>query len=543
MNGYDVVAKILKAEGVEFLSAFPMQPLIDACAKIGIRPIICRQERAGVNLADGYSRTLNGRKFGVFSMQNGPGAENCFAGVAQAFADSVPMLILPGGEPLSRQGIAPTFEARRNFQHVTKWAAQIHKVEDIPRLMRHAVTQMKSGRPGPVMLEMPGDVMKTEYPGDEVEYTPVRRRESLASPEDVRELIEALLKSSSPIIVAGQGVLYSQASTELVEFAELAQLPVMTTLAGKSAFPENHPLALGTGGLTAPLTVRRFLESTDFGLGIGTSFTRNTFTTPMPDGLTLGQVTNCSEDIGKDYEVSVGAVGEVRLVLQQMIEEYKRQDGPKQRGNGQGVAQKVANVREEFNAEWEPRLTSDEVPISPYRVFRELDLAFGDNIIITHDSGFPRNQLTPTWKSISPRSYISWGKSTQLGYGLGLSIGAKLAAPEKQVVNIMGDAAFGMSGLDLETAVRCKIPILTVVLNNAKMTGYDDYHPVATERYKINLLGGNYSKVAEGLGAHTERVDDPSNLAAAIKRAEAANREGQAALLEVLTKVEKKVAK
>ena len=543
MNGYDVVAKILKAEGVEFLSAFPMQPLIDACAKIGIRPIICRQERAGVNIADGYSRTLNGRKFGVFSMQNGPGAENCFAGVAQAFADSVPMLILPGGEPLSRQGIAPTFEARRNFQHVTKWAAQIHKVEDIPRLMRHAVTQMKSGRPGPVMLEMPGDVMKTEYPGDEVEYTPVRRRESLASPEDVRELIEALLKSSSPIIVAGQGVLYSQASTELVEFSELAQLPVMTTLAGKSAFPENHPLALGTGGLTAPLTVRRFLASTDFGLGIGTSFTRNTFTTPMPDGLTLGQVTNCSEDIGKDYEVSVGAVGEVRLVLQQMIEEYKRQDGPKQRGNGQGVAQKVANVREEFNAEWEPRLTSDEVPISPYRVFRELDLAFGDNIIITHDSGFPRNQLTPTWKSISPRSYISWGKSTQLGYGLGLSIGAKLAAPEKQVVNIMGDAAFGMSGLDLETAVRCKIPILTVVLNNAKMTGYDDYHPVATERYKINLLGGNYSKVAEGLGAHTERVDDPSNLAAAIKRAEAANREGQAALLEVLTKVEKKVAK
>jgi acetolactate synthase-1/2/3 large subunit len=543
MNGYDVVAKILKAEGVEFLSAFPMQPLIDACAKIGIRPIICRQERAGVNLADGYSRTLNGRKFGVFSMQNGPGAENCFAGVAQAFADSVPMLVLPGGEPLSRQGIAPTFEARRNFQHVTKWAAQIHKVEDIPRLMRHAVTQMKSGRPGPVMLEMPGDVMKTEYPGDEVEYTPVRRRESLASPEDVRELIEALLKSSSPIIVAGQGVLYSQASTELVEFSELAQLPVMTTLAGKSAFPENHPLALGTGGLTAPLTVRRFLESTDFGLGIGTSFTRNTFTTPMPDGLTLGQVTNCSEDIGKDYEVSVGAVGEVRLVLQQMIEEYKRQDGPKQRGNGQGVAQKVAAVREEFNAEWEPRLTSDEVPISPYRVFRELDLAFGDNIIITHDSGFPRNQLTPTWKSISPRSYISWGKSTQLGYGLGLSIGAKLAAPEKQVVNIMGDAAFGMSGLDLETAVRCKIPILTVVLNNAKMTGYDDYHPVATERYKINLLGGNYSKVAEGLGAHTERVDAPSDLAAAIKRAEAANREGQAALLEVLTKVEKKVAK
>ena len=137
---------------------------------------------------------------------------------------------------------------------------------------------------------------------------------------------------------------------------------------------------------------------------------------------------------------------------------------------------------------------------------------------------------------------MSWGKSTQLGYGLGLSIGAKLAAPEKQVVNIMGDAAFGMSGLDLETAVRSEIPILTVVLNNAKMTAYDDYMPEATKRYQSNLLGGNYAKIAEGLGAHRERVDTPGNLAAAIKRAEAANREGQAALLEVLTKVEKKIA-
>ena len=123
MNGYDVVAKILKVEEVEFLSAFPAQSLIDACTKIGIRPIICRQERAGGNIADGFSRISNGRKFGVFSMQNGPGAENCFSGVAQAFADSVPILVLPGGEPLSRQGIAPTFEARRNFHHITKWAA------------------------------------------------------------------------------------------------------------------------------------------------------------------------------------------------------------------------------------------------------------------------------------------------------------------------------------------------------------------------------------------------------------------------------------
>ena len=205
MNGYEVLARMLQIEGVEFLSAFPAQPLIDVSARIGIRPVICRQERTGVNIADGFSRISNGRKFGVFTMQQGPGAENCFAGVAQAYADSVPMLILAGGEPLTRQGVSPTFEARRNFQYVTKWAAQINRVEDIPNMLRRAIIQMKHGHPGPVLLEMPGDVMRSEYPGNVEEYKVVRRRESLASREDVRELIEALLKASSPIIVAGKG--------------------------------------------------------------------------------------------------------------------------------------------------------------------------------------------------------------------------------------------------------------------------------------------------------------------------------------------------
>jgi acetolactate synthase-1/2/3 large subunit len=544
MNGYDVLARILKAEGVEFLSAFPMQNLIEAAAKIGIRPIICRQERTGVNIADGLSRISNGRKFGVFTMQQGPGAENCFAGVAQAYADSVPILVLPGGEPLSRQGIRPTFEARRNFQHVTKWAAQINNVADIPSMLRRAVVQLKHGHPGPVMLEMPVDVMSAEYPSDEVDYAPVHRRVSAGSTEDVRDLVAALLQASHPVIVVGQGVLYSEATSELIEFAELTQVPVMTTLAGKSAFPENHPLALGAGGHTRTLMVRRFLETADFVLGVGTSFTRNIFTTPMPDGVIIGQVTNCAEDLSKDYVVEFGAVGDARLVLRQMMEQYVQQEGPKVRGDGRGAAKQVAAVREEFAAEWEPRHTSNEVPISPYRVFRELENALDvANTIITHDSGYPRDQLVPMWKPLSPHGYLGWGKSTQLGYGLGLAMGAKLAAPEKQVVNIMGEAAFGMSGLDLETAVRSEIPILTVVLKNSVMTNYDNYMPEATRLFGSNALGGNYAKVAEGLGAHSERVTSPDVLAPALKRAVAANREGKAALLEVLTKVEQDVAR
>ena len=537
------MAQVLAAEGVTFLSAFPLQNLIESSATIGIRPVICRQERTGVNIADGYARVTNGAGLGVFTMQYGPGAENAFAGVAQAYADSVPMLHLAGGSPGARQGVAPTFDPVRAYRSVTKWAAQIRTAGDVPAMMRRALGQLRNGRRGPVLLEMVHDAMQQEYPADTVDYTPVRGHRSAAASEDVRDLVAALLAARNPIVVAGQGVLYGEATEQLVAFAELAQIPVMTTLAGKSAFPENHVLALGTGGLTRPLMVSRFLAEADLIIGVGTSFTINTFTTPMPAGATLAQVTNCGEDIGKDYPVALGAVGDAALVLEQMSEEYRRQDGPAVRGDGNGAAARVAAVAEEFSRQWEPHATSDEVPISPYRVIRELGRAFSvADTIITHDSGYPRDQLVPMWKSEAPRGYLGWGKSTQLGYGLGLAIGAKLAAPDKNVINLMGEAAFGMSGLDVETAVRSEIPILTVVLNNGVMTKYDSHMPRASERYGSNRLGGNYAAVGAALGAHAERVSEPGELAAALQRAGAANRDGRPALVEVMSKVEPRVS-
>jgi thiamine pyrophosphate-dependent acetolactate synthase large subunit-like protein len=177
-------------------------------------------------------------------------------------------------------------------------------------------------------------------------------------------------------------------------------------------------------------------------------------------------------------------------------------------------------------------------------VIRELELAVDvSKTIITHDSGYPREQLVPFWRPVTPRSYLGWGKSTQLGYGLGLALGAKLAAPEMLVINIMGDAAFGMAGLDLETACRAKIPILTVVLNNGVMTHYHAHMPYATKEWGSNALGGNYAVIAEGLGAYAQKVDTPDQLAPAIKRAIAANNNGQPALIEVLTKEEETVSR
>lgn len=543
MNGNQAIAHILKAEGVSWLSAFPAQTLIDEAARAGIRPVICRQERTGVNMADGFSRTTNGRPFGVFTMQTGPGAENALGGAAQAYADSIPLLLLPGGVATARTQVPPNFDSVANYGGITKWAATINQVERVPGLMRRAFSQLAHGRPGPVLVEIPSDLGTAEFPGD-FDYQPIKAYKSGADPDAVRDLVVALVKAECPVINAGHGVLWAEATDSLVALAELLNVPVMTTLAGKSAFPENHPLALGTGGYTGTLMVERFRQKTDFVLGVGTSFTISNFNAPMPDRAVLAQVTNCAEDLNKDYRIDLGAIGDARIVLEQIAEEVRRQLGADGREDERGVAAEIAAIRAEFNAEWAPRFRSDEVPINPYRVFAELARAVEvPNTIITHDSGYPRDQLVPFWRPQIPRGYLGWGKSTQLGYGLGLALGAKLAAPDKQVINIMGDAAFGMAGLDIETAVRAEIPILTVVLNNGVMTHYDQYMPYASEHYQSNRLGGHYAQVAEALGAHAERVETPSELAPAIQRALASNREGRAALVEVMTKAEENIAK
>ncbi len=541
MIGYQAVAKILAAEGVEFISAFPHQSLIDACAEIGVRPVICRQERVGVNIADGFARITNGRRLAAFTMQAGPGAENAFPGVAQAFADSVPYLHLAGGGDLLGNGVPPRFNAVATHRPITKWAAPFMSADGIAGVMRHAVGQLRHGRLGPVLLEMDGDVMASEV-GADVDYQPVPRHRSAASAEDVRDLVRALLAVDNPVIYAGQGVLYAEAAAALVAFAELAQVPVLTTLAGKSAFPETHALALGTGGNSKPLTASRFLEETDFVLAIGSSLTRNPFTTPIPAGTTVAQVTNCGEDIGKDYPVVAGAVGDAQLVLEQLAEEYARQDGPKQRGDGNDAPGRVAAVRSEYDQRWAKHHVSDETPISPYRVFHDVAAVFDPaKSIVTHDSGYPRDQLVPFWKAPVPRGYIGWGKSTQLGYSLGLAMGAKLAAPERHVINFMGDAAFGMTGLDVETAVRAEVPIVTVVLNNGHLTGYDKLLPIASQKYAANQMQGRYADVAAALGAHAERVETPDGLIPALERAKVATAEGRPAVVEAMTKVETEV--
>ncbi|MFC1954658.1 thiamine pyrophosphate-requiring protein [Chloroflexota bacterium] len=538
MQATTAIVKILKAEGVEFISGFPMNALFETGAKEGIRPIIARNERVGVGIADGFTRASFGKRIGVCAMQSGPGVENAYSGVAQAFSESVPILVLPTG-PARRRLLPPNYIASKSFQDITKWADMINFADRVPEMMRRAFTCLKMGKPGPVLLEIPGDVANEELDDSMYIYTPVKESRSAGDPTDVRETAKALIAARNPVIRAGMGVLYATAWNELTELAELLKVPVFTTMAGKSAFPENHPLALGAGGRTRPKMLMHFLKKADLVFAIGSSCTKEGFTTPIPDNKTVIQSTIDERDLNKDYPLQQAIIGDAKLVLQQLIEEVKEQLGTEGKKGDDTIAKEVKAVKDEWLMEWMPKLTSTETPINPYRLIRDMMQVLDPReTIITHDSGSPRDHLVPFWECPVPGGYTGWGKMTTLGGSLGFAMGAKLARPEKTAVSFLGNAAFGMVGMDFETAVRENIPILVVLVNNSLLGGYQGHHPVASERYNLNHQTGDYAKIAEGMGGYSERVEKPDDIVPALLRAKKSIDSGKAALLEVITREE-----
>jgi thiamine pyrophosphate-dependent acetolactate synthase large subunit-like protein len=535
MKGSAVVAQILKKEGVEFLIGYPVNHVLEAAAEVDIRTIIVRQERTGLHMADAVSRVTSGERIGVFAMQHGPGTENAFGGVAQAYGDSVPIVVLPGGYPRRLLNIPPNFSAFQNFQHVTKWSEQVILPESLPDAMRRAFTQVKNGRPRPVLVELPTDILGAEVP-DGWTYTPAPRLRTAPDPRAVTEIAAALVAAERPVIYAGQGVHYAKAWRQLRELAELLEAPVTTSLQGKSAFPESHPLSLGSGGRSISKQLHHFLNNADLIFGIGCSFTSTNYGVAMPKGKRIAHATLDAADINKDVPVELAVVGDAGLTLDALILEVRDRLRGGPRGRATAVTQEIKQLKTDWMAKWMPRLTQDGKPLSPYRVLWDLmhtvDVA---NTIITHDAGSPRDQISPFWEPTEPLSYIGWGKTTQLGYGLGLAMGAKLAKPDKLCVNVWGDAAIGFTGMDFETAVRERIPILSVLLNNFSMAIELKVMKAATEKFRSTDISGNYADFARALGGWGERVAEPKEVVPAIKRAIAQTREGTPALLEFIT--------
>lgn len=542
MKAAAAIAEILKREGVEILFAYPRNNVIEAAAEANIRPIIVRQERVAVHMADGYTRQHRGTKIGVFACQHGPGAENAYGSVAQAYGESIPLLILPQGFGRRVSQVGSNFNSAKVMAHVSKHAESIALVSEIPSIFRRAFSLLRNGRRRPVVVEIPLDIY-TEDVAEPLDYTPVLSARSGPDPTDVEKAADILLGAKRLVIYSGGGVHWANAYAELQELAELLAAPVCSSLEGKSTFNELHPLALGTGGGARPQTVQDFLLNSDVIFGVGCSFMQTSFGVTMPAGKTIVHATHDPNDVNSEIGVKAALIGDAQLSLRALIDVCTKKLNGKKR-DATAVEKEIKSIEAEWMRKWQPLLDSTETPISPYRVINELQKAVDkDNVIVTHDAGSPRDQLIPFWKATAPHSYMGWGKTTQLGYGLGLAMGAKLAKPDKLCINVWGDAAIGFTGMDIETAVRGRIPILSILFNNSSMAVELAVMPEATEKFRSTDISGNYAELAKALGAYGERITDPNDIAAAIKRGIEQTKAGKPALLEFITRKEVRVSK
>jgi len=527
------LVKILKEEGVEWVGTFPTNVFNNACGEEGVPNFMVRDERYAVAVADGYSRVSNGKRFGVCSVMGGlnpAGAQMAYGALAQAYEDSSPILCLTDGVPPDSSG-RPRYDIDDAFQSVTKWSGYINRAERVPEFMRRAMTHLRSGRPGPVLLQLPRGL--GEYDTDDFPYTQVKGYKTMADPKDVKTAIKALRSARKPMIYAGQGIFYADACEELLRFAELVQAPVLTTLKGKSCFPEDHPLSIGVRGEPA----ERFLRKSDLVFAIGCGLSTTNFGHTIPDAAKK-KIVQCvveESDVNRRYRVDHAILGDGKLVLGQLIDEVEKQGAPRR----PGIVEEIEAAKKVKKGKYRPLMDSDEVPINPYRVYREMmEVLDRGNSFVTHESGNTRDQLSTVYEAIIPHGFMGWGNVSTLGFGLGAAMGAKLAFPERQVVSVAGDAGFGYQVGNYEALVRNGMGVTTVHINNSGFGGYgpgfwgSGHSPHVSEVTPSDVV--NTAKTVEGFGIHSERVEDPDEVAPALKRALKENEAGRPAFIEVI---------
>ena len=319
--------------------------------------------------------------------------------------------------------------------------------------------------------------------------------------------------------------------------AELLEGPVYTSLVGKWAIDERHPLALGSGGMTTTGPARQWLDDSDVMFAVGTSLTTTPYGQRFDPNKFLIHCVNDVNEINKDTVCDVGLVGDAKLTLKLMTDHVKGLIG--EEGRTTGVTQRIKTAKDAWWASWMPYLENDSNPISPYRVIWELNQNLDkESSIVTHDAGAPRDQIGPFYIATTPHSYVGWGKTTHLGASIPLMIGAKKAMPDRMCVAFMGDAAFGMSGLDMETAVRANLPITVVLLNNGIMATYPGGTPTAREQFGVTHMSGDYGQIAMGMGAEGIYVSKASELPDALLKASRLNKEGKTVMIDVKTRNE-----
>ena len=530
------IARILKQEGIEWVSTFPVCRVNNALGRENIPMVMTRDDRYAVALADAFSRITAGARIGVCTFQGGinaAGTQFAYAGLAQAFEDGSPVLCITDGVPLGSFGHSE-FDAASSMKTVTKWYGYIDQPQRVPEFMRRAFTMLRSGRPGPVVLAVPDPTGTYDETADP--YFPVKSWKSAPDPADVTAAVELLLKAQSPLIYAGEGVIYAGASEELKTLAEIVNAPVVTTLKAKGAFPENHPLFVGVRGDH----VGEYLSKSDLILAVGSSLSPGRFSHGIPNAASK-TIIHCNVDelhINKIYSTAQAVIGDARFTLQALAKEVSSQTSGKGRPAG-NVAAEIKSARDSGLAKYREAMASDDQPINPYRVYGDLMKVLDpNNSFITHESGNTRDQLSTVYDTLIPRGFLGWGNVSTLGFGLAGALAAKIAFPERSSVAVIGEAGLGYMLGNLEVPLRQKLGITLVHISNGGFAGYGPgFWGEGHDPYTHAVLGYDdvdMSKVIGEMGLYTERVREPSEVVPALKRALSANESGQPSYIEFI---------
>lgn len=513
--GSKILAKALRQHGVDDFFYLMGGPMIHAelySMDEGMRGIDVRHEQAAAMMAHAYARVTG--KPGVCMAASGPGVCNLVTGVATAWADAVPLIAIGGAAPVSVSGagIFQEMDQVALFKPITKWAERVTDVRRIPEMVATAMRHAMSGRPGPVYLDVCG-AMLYERAKDESEIfypDPVKalaRQRPAGNPHAVRDTIALLAQARKPIVVSGSGILWSGASAELQRFIEVAGIPFYTTPQGRGVVPDDHELSMLNARATA------FAEA-DLLLVIGTrsNYINGHFTPPrFSADAKMIQVNIDAQEIGLTRGCDVGIVGDAKTVLQQLIDEAKGKLRP---DTFSAWVNHLGTVNREKGAKMLEKMSSDSRPIHPLRLCKEVGEFLDRDAVLVVDGQEILNYGRQSLRTFVPGHRLNSGAFGTMGVGLPFGIGAKVARPDKQVLVLHGDGSFGLNAMELDTAVRHKIPVVTVVSLNGGWTG-DDGH-----RKPGQHLGyTRYERMAEALGCYGEYVEDPAQIKPALKRA------------------------
>jgi len=530
------LARILKTEGIPWVSTFPVCNVNNALGQESVPLLMMRDERYAVAVADAFSRVTGGKNIGVCTVMGGvnaAGLQMAYGAVAQAFEDGSPLLCITDGVPTGSSSNSH-YDITLGFKAVTKWIGHIDQPQRVSDFMRRAFTYLRTGRPGPVLITLPRGM--GEYDEDEYPYAQVKGWRWAPDPDDVKAAIKALLAAKNPLLYVGEGVFYGDATDELLEFAELAQVPVMTTLKAKSAVPENHPLSVGVRGEV----VEHFLHSCDLLFAIGSSLSPGRFSHAIPGAgqKTIVQCTLDELDVNKNYKVDYAIIGDARFTLQALINELSSQTGGGVKKNHR-LIDEIRLGKEQFMAKYHPMMESNDKPINPYRVYGDLMKTIDLNSsFVSPDSGNVRDQTSTVYESVIPRGFMGWGNVSTLGFSLAAAMAAKLAYPERQCVNITGDGGVSYMLGNFEALVRYNIGVTTIHINNGGFAGYgpgfwgEGHDPYTWEVSDHSVA--DMSEAIKGMGYHAEHVTEPSEIIPALKRAFDENARGRPAYLEFI---------